>query len=357
MPSSKNVRQRFTESLSSSAKVDREAGVVRGVKLIGFESKNARHYPPNVLKASVHLYEGAKVNIDHPSNGDASATRSYGDRFGVIRNARFVESQGIFGDFHFNPKHAFAEQFCWDAENNPESVGFSHNATLKLGPLKNGKQVIEQIIDIRSMDLVADPATTSSLFESEYPTMDDAAVMDQPADPKTAMKGAFRSMIVAAVDDDSLDMKATIAKIKEIMKAQEKLMGGGSTDPEAEGNGTGSSTEEGTAFQVQIAALKQQLEQYQVKEKEAALLESINNALTAAGLDPKNKNHVSELFSNQLLATESEDDRKAMIADRATLVGARPTVEGQPGQPVYQPSTASATESIDAKSFASRLLV
>jgi hypothetical protein len=344
------------EGLSTSAKVDREAGVVRNVKLIGFESKNGRVYPPHVLKAAVHLYENAKVNIDHPVSG-ATEARSYSDRFGMIKAVRFVEGSGLFGDFHYNPKHQVAEQFAWDAENNPASMGFSHNATLRLGPKTNGKQVIESIIAIRSMDLVADPATTTSLFESEDPNaMDDQPMTPSASDPKDQIKAAFKQMISAAIDDESLDMKSTMAKIKEIMKAQEKLMGGGSSAPETEEkDDMEKPAEEGVAFQVQIANLKQELEGYKAKEREASITESIDEALVAEGLDPKNPTHVSELFAKTLRATESADDRLALIKDRAAVVGSKP----RQGTPVYQPgtTTVAATEQIDPKTFASRLLV
>ena len=39
-----------------------------------------------------------------------------------------------------------------------------------------------------------------------------------------AIKSAFRAMVIAAFDDEALDSKATIAKIKDILKAQEKVM-------------------------------------------------------------------------------------------------------------------------------------
>lgn len=351
----KPVAARITESLTAGARVDREAGVVRGVKLIGFESKNGRRYPPAILKAAVHLYEGAKVNLDHPESGDAGAARKYGERFGVIRSAKFVEGKGIYGDFHYNPKHSVAEQFAWDAENNPESLGFSHHATLRLGDMKNGIQTIEEIVAIRSMDLVADPATTTSLFEGY--TMDDETAMQAPTsgDPKSQVRDAFKQMIIAAVDDSSLDMKATMKKISEIMKAQAKLMGVDAPAEEMDDD-KGKPGEEGTAFQVQIANLRQELESYKAKEREAAVIESINKELTAAGLDPKNPSHVSELFAKQLRATESEDERKALIADRATLLGATRATEGH-SQPTYRPTNTPALESMDAKTFASRLLV
>jgi len=347
----KTTQATITESLSNNVSVVREEGVIKNVKLIGFESKNGRSYPPSVLKAAVHLYEGAKVNIDHPER-DPAQPRKYSERFGVIRNVRFVEGQGNFGDFHFNPKHSLAEQVCWDAEHNPEALGFSHNAFLKVGSVKQGKEVIEQIVSIRSMDLVADPATTKSLFESEeYPMGEETPVVGS-TDPAEAIKSAFKQMILAAIDDQSLDMKATINKIKEIMKAQEKLMGGGASSS----SGDDSETEEGLQLKQQNALLSQQLEQYRAKEKAAQRTEQINKELTAAGLDGKNPMHVSELFGKQLSATESEQDRLALIKDRAALLGAKPRTEGNTGGPVYRPQTSNAMEQMDAKSFANSIL-
>ena len=351
----KTISAKITEGLASGTRVDRTAGVIRGVKLIGFESRNNRIYPAKVLKEAVHLYEGAKVNIDHPERGPGQE-RKYSDRFGAIKNVRFVEGQGLYGDFHFNPHHPMTEQVLWDAENNPEALGFSHNATLRLGKPQGGKEVIESIIQIRSMDLVADPATTTSLFESQ--DMDEMPTPSAPAetDPKAAMKGAFRQMIMAAVDDESLDMKATIKKISEIMKSQEKLMGGGSsapsTDEAEEAYDKDKKMEE--SYKQTISALTQRLESYEAKEKQAQRLESINTELAKAGLNPKDSRHVSELFSKQLLATESEADRAELIKDRAALLGTQRRTESR--DPVYTPATTQVTESMDAKSFARRLL-
>jgi hypothetical protein len=353
----KTLSARITEGLSSASKVDRTAGVIRGVKLIGFESRNNRIYPPKVLKEAVHLYEGAKVNIDHPDRGPGQE-RKYSDRFGAIKNVRFVEGQGLYGDFHFNPHHPMTEQVLWDAENNPEALGFSHNATLRLGKPQGGKEVIESIVQIRSMDLVADPATTTSLFESQMDESPAVVAPTETVDPKSAMKGAFRQMIMAAVDDESLDMKATIKKISEIMKSQEKLMGGGSsapaTDDDAEEAYDKDKKMAEESYKQTISALTQRLESYEAKEKQAQRLESINTELAKAGLNPQDSRHVSELFSKQLLATESEADRAELIKDRAALLGTQRRTESQ--GPVYTPANSQVTESIDTKSFARRLL-
>ena len=103
-----------------------QAGVIRGVKILGLQSRNGRQYLPEALAKAVPLYEGAKVNVNHPK-GSPLAPRDYQDRIGVIRGAVLKPDEGLFGDLHFNPKHVLAEQLAWDAEHAPENVGFSHN--------------------------------------------------------------------------------------------------------------------------------------------------------------------------------------------------------------------------------------
>jgi hypothetical protein len=155
--------QEFTHSGGLTLRVDRSGGLLRGVKLIGLESQNGRRYRPEALAAAVGLYEGAKVNVNHPQNGPL-APRDYRDRLGVVRQVEFRPAEGLFGNLHFNPKHALAEQLAWDAEHNPRNVGFSHNVLARLA--REGEAtVVEAITHVQSVDLVADPAATQGLFE------------------------------------------------------------------------------------------------------------------------------------------------------------------------------------------------
>lgn len=55
-------------------------GVVRGVKVLGFESRNNREYNRDAVTAATGLYGGIRVNVDHPLK--ATESRSYADRFG-----------------------------------------------------------------------------------------------------------------------------------------------------------------------------------------------------------------------------------------------------------------------------------
>lgn len=150
-----------TEGFGPGLKVDREAGVIAGVKLLGRTSRNGREYPESTIVNARSLYEGAKVNVNHKSKPGEPST--YEQRIGYV-DAIQVRPDGLFGNFHFNPKHALAEQLLWDAEHAPQSVGFSHDVHAVTSN-KTGRVVVEQITKVNSVDLVADPATTSGLHE------------------------------------------------------------------------------------------------------------------------------------------------------------------------------------------------
>jgi hypothetical protein len=154
----------YVDSRGAQVRVDRDAAVIRGVKILGLESRNGRSYLPACVAAAARLYEGIKVNVNHPK-GALHAPRDYQDRIGLLRGVAMRDGEGLFGDLHFNPKHALAEQLLWDAEHASENVGLSHNVAARTA--RRGDQVVVEAIErVESVDLVADPATTRTLFES-----------------------------------------------------------------------------------------------------------------------------------------------------------------------------------------------
>jgi hypothetical protein len=157
--------QEYVDSRGVGIRVDRQRGIIRGVKILGLESRNGRTYREEALLQAVRLYDGAKVNVNH-AKGIAAGPRDYQDRLGVIRGTIVRGGEGLFGDLHFNPKHALAEQLMWDAEHAPENVGFSHNVLAKT-TREGHRVVVEAITKVECVDLVADPATTRGLFESQ----------------------------------------------------------------------------------------------------------------------------------------------------------------------------------------------
>lgn len=156
--------QEYVDSRGVQIRVEPEQGIIRGVKILGVESRNGRTYLDEALNGAVGLYENAKVNVNHPRDNPLGP-RDYRDRIGVIRNVAARPGEGLFADFHFNPKHALAEQLAWDAEHAPQNVGFSHNVQARTAR-RGDRTVVEAILKVQSVDLVADPATTQGLFES-----------------------------------------------------------------------------------------------------------------------------------------------------------------------------------------------
>lgn len=259
--------QSFRESTFSSPdeiKVDREAGVIRGVKCLGRESKNGRVYADQALEDARGLYEGVDVNLDHPAPEAVHADRKMHEGFGVLRDVRVLK-EGVFADLHFLKSHPLADVIAERAERFPGNFGLSHNAIGSVVEDHNsGTLVVESLDAVESVDVVRRPATNAGLFESlenggatvptktKKPTvrqvlertkknklaanllllleeegMEATAAAPVEASPEAApeeqVKGAFRAMVIAAFDDSSLDTAGTIARIKEILKAQEKL--------------------------------------------------------------------------------------------------------------------------------------
>lgn len=156
--------QRLTEIVIAGEgrfTLDRAGGLIRGVKILGRESRNGREYTADALRKAIPMYEGIRVNVDHAKSGE----RRYRDRIGRLENVEFRDG-GLFGDLRYNPKHPLAEQLAWDAEHSPGAVGLSHDAMGRTTQ-RGGKMIVEEIIRVESVDLVANPATTNGLFEDE----------------------------------------------------------------------------------------------------------------------------------------------------------------------------------------------
>jgi hypothetical protein len=156
----------FVDSRGRKLTVDRAESTVDGVKLMGWESKNKRRFSETARQEIFSLCENAKINVNH-NTADLSAPRNYGDRFGFVVS-RTREGDGIYGKVKVNPKHPLAEQFFWDAEHAPQNCGFSPvYAPKKTSRDREGFLLVEGVSRVSSIDLVADPATTNSLKESQ----------------------------------------------------------------------------------------------------------------------------------------------------------------------------------------------
>lgn len=284
--------QELTVNRGVSLKVDRERGLIRGVKILGVESRNGRQYNPAAIREAKGLYEGIAVNIDHAEGGEP---RSYGDRIGRLSLIE-ARADGLYGDLRVNPAHPLAERLFWDAENMPENVGLSHDATGKT-KRRDGKTVVESITAVRSVDLVAEPATTAGLFEH---------VKTKEGSPV-----------------DALDLKE--ATLDQLKQHRPDLFDSIKTEL-AEGDAA-------KAKDAEITELKAKLAEAQQAQAIAKHRETVMGELKEAKLDEP-----SEPFMGVLLAEQDATKRKALIDDRKKLVEAA----GKNGKAKSTPSGASA---------------
>lgn len=160
---------RFTELVEqlTPANVDRAAGVIRGVKILGRQSRNGRRYSDQALATALSLYEGAKVNLNHAPAADAPpGRRRFEEVFGEIRRVE-RRDEAICGELHFLTCHPLAATICEAAERFPHQFGLSHHAAGPTHRADDGTWIVDDLTQVYSVDIVAAPATSQGLFESE----------------------------------------------------------------------------------------------------------------------------------------------------------------------------------------------
>lgn len=289
--------------LGKPVRIDREKGIAYGIRILGPESKNGGHYPAKVSEQAKSLYEGAAVNLNHRRslNDDVPVQ----DRFGRLRNVE-PKDNGLSGDLHFNPKHEFAEQFMWACENQPDLYGFSHLANVKWKPNADGTRTAESILKVFSVDLVADPATTSSVRESiQEPPMTLDAKATAAAITDAATLNTFLADLFAALPA-GIDAAAKLAAV-------EKLMAG--MDTSAPSSTTESVAIESLKRRGSTAAWAAEIVEADRREKAAkARREQAIALCRQEGLADK---HLADVFVETIAESLGNTTRaKALIADR-----------------------------------------
>ena len=145
-------------------RVDRTQSIVYGIKVLGFTSQNGRVYERKAIQEALHLYNQCPVNKDHITEAP-----SFSDRIGWLSNP-VLREDGLYADFNYNPHADGIESFLWFAEHEGlGDIGFSHMVQGKWTVDPDGTERVMKIDRVKSVDLVANPATTKSIFESEVP--------------------------------------------------------------------------------------------------------------------------------------------------------------------------------------------
>ncbi len=281
----------------SQLQVHRDSDVIRGVKILGLESRNGRSYRPAALTKAAALYEGAKVNVNHPKSG-AQAPRDYQDRIGVVRNVTFRDG-GLFADLHYNPKHQLAEQLAWDAEHAPENVGLSHNVEARVARL-NGAFVVDEILKVRSIDLVADPATTRSLFEGSSDSAEGKQVVGNGAAEEASfltLQESNPEIVQAVMESLTVDS---------LRNSRPDLVDAVVAEPQAE-----------------VSLLREEIESYRTLGQRKAHVRALLREYKLPDPDVEREQAAAVLgeeFVERLLKTPDDTAMRQLVRERAQLI-------------------------------------
>lgn len=346
----------------SPLRIDEDQAIIYGVKLGGRFSSNCHgikdvtagtEYKAAAYKSALSLYEGRKVYIKH-SRSQKGGDRGPFEYMGVIRNARYDDAADCpRGDFHYRKTHPETPSLLEDIKRGLGGFGFSHHIPPGgfTGQVVNGRLVVESIKEIKSVDLVDDPATTRNLWEhrergktmattfkaileswiadksparkavadrlledGEAPAMDapvdTPAPEEPPSDPEDELWNGFMSAIIAIINGDgsAADKAKQVAKY---LKAHEKLTQApepteADAEPPADDSGGTKESRETHELKARIACLE-----HGIKSPTPALLKA-------------------------LTLLDSDIDRKALIEQTRqanTAPARKPTSGGPPRQP------------------------
>ena len=155
----------FTENFNwlEEAEVDRGGLVIRNTVVLGPVSANGRRYPVETQKKAISLFEGIKAYLNHPRSNEMSEPRDVEDLIGEHKNVRVVGDKTL-SDLHLVDTPLVRDYVLPIAESKPHLCGNSIVARGKMSKSDEGYDVVEEILAARSVDLVAEPATTKGLF-------------------------------------------------------------------------------------------------------------------------------------------------------------------------------------------------
>lgn len=224
------IWETYSPTTESSTRVDSRKGVIHNVLIVGRKARNRRAYLDEALEAARPLYEGVSVYLDHQrGQRDRFKRRSVHDFVGKLHNVRHAPD-GLRADVHYSRQSRAGQLAAEIAERFPERFGFSHHADVE-GYEDNGLKVVERIMEVYSVDLVKDPATTDSVFEE----------VDAPQDETGAMsvEQAILALQTAILGSSDMEDAEKEAAIKLVHKLKAKLLGGSEeeSDP-ADGDAT-----------------------------------------------------------------------------------------------------------------------
>ena len=182
-------------AMGAPERIDREAGILRGVRILGLKSAHGYSYDLEAQRAAAPRFEQLCLGLDHDY---ASKPMVIQQAWGVLSNPR-VDDKGTIADVTYLKTHQFTEQILEDAERN---IGiFSISPVTQHTSFDAKNKIVKSFVPVRC-DLVVRSATNKKIFEQ--------APVEDPKDT-----------ILAAQAKDIEELKAKVIAFEQRLALQE----------------------------------------------------------------------------------------------------------------------------------------
>lgn len=310
----------------SRKSVDRDKGLVEGMKLCGRKSKNGRWYTDKALEQLAAMYPKRQFNFDHADR--PGGHRRFDDLGGMVLESRAVltggvDVEGVYGNTGVETSTERGRKFLEFADRFPETLGCSHDieADVVLNKAKGIYEVVN-IIGVNSVDAVDKPATNKGVFE-------------QTGNP---MKIKLNEFIEKLADNDphKLALKAVATKagdreLDSALTAEGALLEmcgcGGTEQRTSEGGGNG----EPSADLKAIAKRLEGIESWQRRYDRDVMIREIFEANEIMERDDL-RGELLRLYDDKLAAKDNKknlQERVALWSDEVRTPTNRPFVESK----------------------------
>ena len=216
----KDISEYFDNAITEVSKIDKENNMIFGVCAFRPVSQNNRIYKEKAVKSLISMMENKKAYRNHGGLLSASGVE---DLLGEHVNVR-RHNGGIFSDFSILETARYKDMIFDIAENKPHLAGFSINARGKFAddPDSEGREVVEDIVSLRSVDFVGDPATTFGVFEDKQTNQEESNKDGGDLYMKKLLAYLEGKITMAGLTEDGTD-SAVLEYVKKLENAQESL--------------------------------------------------------------------------------------------------------------------------------------
>lgn len=204
----------------SSGRVDREAGIIRGVSLISegpalghgvqIDSRTLEQ-----VKEAASQYEGGlKVKLDH--SGGA------GDIIGFVENLR-IEGSKLLGDLNLLEKSPHRDYVLEIAEKIPDTFGLSIAFSGPTELASDKRTVLQRCSEIYSVDLVSEPAANrDGLFSRILSKFNDANGVSIEIEPNPEMNDDMKQAVEQMIQSAMMAYGERLSKLESMLPKEEE---------------------------------------------------------------------------------------------------------------------------------------